>query len=148
MVGQEDEHSCGLACVRQLLLDQGVVCSEEELLALLEIGPEALATSKGLWEEDLKRLLNARNAHGDEYEGGALDILDNLEVLLRDRVPFIAMLERHWVIVDGRKKDRYSIRDPAEAGFCGEMTTADFHEAWDRSKNRVIFVQRRGASEK
>jgi predicted double-glycine peptidase len=141
MVRQEHELSCGPACVRQILLDNGVEEAESTIRELCGFDPE-----RGSWEDGLAAALQEMS--GQNYGRGQVGP-DDWSYLFR-RVPFIAMLKPrtglHWVIVDEVAEDVVHIRDPWGIpeednmhGFEGIMKRGEFDNLWRLSYNRAVY---------
>lgn len=133
--------SCGAACARQLLLDEGVDITEIEIRTVSGF-TESLGTEARPLAEALS-LLDKPN----RYSGGAV-MPDDLDALLAN-APFIALLkignEKHWLIVDGVTNDELLLRDPAGTvdypALGAECTVfrGDFEAAWLRAVHGTVF---------
>lgn len=132
--------SCGAACARQLLADDGITISEEILRSSASFDPR-----KGIYGIDLASALDGANSK-KTYTYAAIDP-SSLKVLMK-RAPFIAMLVAHWVIVDGFAEDgSILVRDPAplpsasHIGTEGRIERAVFDDVWARGAWQVIYAQ-------
>lgn len=142
MVCQELDLSCGAACARQLLLDLGVEVPEETIREHADF-----YESVGIQPESLAKALTHLSS-GYRYFGGSVDPSVLSELLARS--PFVALLDRHFVVVDKAIGDSLSIRDPAPLrtsptqGTEGLVSRRSFEDAWCRSVHRVVFRGRDG----
>lgn len=142
MVCQELDLSCGAACARQLLLDLGVEVSERAVREHAEF-----YENEGIQPEGLAKALT-RLSPGYRYIGGSVDPSVLPDLLLR--CPFVALVDRHFVIVDAAIGDAMRIRDPAPLptsptqGTEGLVSRRSFEDAWLRSVHRVVFRGRDG----
>lgn len=124
--------SCGAACWRQLLRDQGVDVDEATLRD--EAGYDQ---TFGIALEDLRDAMQER-CPLCLYVGGTIDPTDVTSV----SPPFIVIMKKHYQIVDALDASTVSLRDPAPAAHsddCGSevtMTRSDFDEAW---RGGIIF---------
>lgn len=130
MFRQEKKMSCGAACARRLLHEAGVDLPESTICAAASFSED-----DGIWPEDLAAALTLLNPK-QPYAGGGIDP-PKLERLL-SRVPFIAMLDEHYVIVDSANSERVFVRDPA-GGYDCEMERSRFEELWKRGFHRAII---------
>ena len=107
MVAQEDSYSCGAACARQLLLDVGIVKSEAEVRKAAGFVPNV-----GIHAQLLAAALTTFDHPSRRWQSTSPDPSELL--LLVARAPFVAMLVKHWVIVDGFDgSGLLRVRDPA-----------------------------------
>lgn len=116
MVNQQIEYSCGAACGRQLLQDEGVEVSEAALRETCFM-PE-----RGVIAEDIATNLNRATGNqpglSGHFVGGTLP-WENLpaEALQQfadsmGQKSFMANTAGHWVIVDRVADGTVSLRDP------------------------------------
>ncbi len=129
--------SCGAACARQWLQDQGIPCSEEAVRSA-----SGFTATEGIYGRSLADGLNEIHPTGGYRYGSAPSQLTKLV----QRAPFLAMLDSHWVIVDGETSPGVlGLRDPEplpgrpSVGSEGTMTVADFEDAWARGCYQVVF---------
>lgn len=139
MVRQEHPLSCGAACARQLLLDDGIDRPEAEIRELAMFAPEL----GGIFCSPLAAGLDQLGG-GRRYRGGVID--PSWHDVLFASAPFVAMLVDHWVIVDHVDAQTVQIRDPAglpetddAAGFEGVMRRDDFDELWAIGIHQAVF---------
>jgi ABC-type bacteriocin/lantibiotic exporter with double-glycine peptidase domain len=138
MFAQEHSMSCGTACVRQLLADSGQHWTEAQLYQATGFDPK-----EGTRAILLEHALNQFNPL-QEYQHGTIDD-DQLGALL-GRVPFIAMVGHHWIIVDGvTASGALKVRDPApfstlpSTGTEGTVDRAAFVTSWNFAGNQVVL---------
>lgn len=136
IVKQELEFSCGAACARQLLADEGIDISEDEIrgAAAFEDGNGIYALSLAIALDQLMPNTNWNGVSVNE---------DSLDALLQ-RAPFIAMLDRHWVIVDSERDGSIQIRDPwgTERETYGRACTMKrdvFIARWIEGSTQVVY---------
>lgn len=138
MVAQEDAYSCGAACARQLLLDVGIVKAEADIRTAA-----GFVANVGIYAEQLARTLT----NLDPSRKWATTSLDpnELDTLMR-RAPFIAMLKKHWVIIDGYDSGSgaLKVRDPeplslSSYGTACLIARSRFDEVWTAGAYQVVF---------
>lgn len=146
IVRQEHPFSCGAACALQLLRDAGHWhVSEAEVRERAAFTPEL----GGIYCKWLVEALNQLQNDYD-YRGGTVEP-DNHDALFK-RAPFIAMLDHHWVIVDGLRSDIVYIRDPAglpaideAVGFEASIERSHFDALWCLGYYQTVYREvRRG----
>lgn len=125
--------SCGAACWRQLLLEEGVVIDEATLRS--EAGFDA---TFGIVLDDLRDAMNQRSP-SHSYLGGTMDEMAKVTSI---QPPFIVVMKKHFLIVDALDGNTVTLRDPAPApgvDHCGSevtMARSDFDRDW---KGGIIF---------
>jgi hypothetical protein len=137
MGAQEHRLSCGAACARQVLMDEGVIVTEAEVRRLAGFHEEL-----GIYADRLGDALTTMNT-ARPHRSGAVDP-SSLPSLL-DRSPFLAMIDSHWIIVDGATSaGALMFRDPAPSiepsrGTEGVMLRAEFLAAWACGMYQVVY---------
>jgi len=109
MVNQETAATCVVACVRQLLIDEGVTISETTLADVVGV-----LADEGSTADSAARTLSELHPRLS-FVGGALSF-DQLPIFFR-RDPWIAFLRTdhgrvHSIIVDGCDEAFVRLRDP------------------------------------
>ena len=137
--------SCGAACARQTLLDQGIDIPEVLIREIAKVSPQT-----GVDVDGVLTALNKLDPNNLYVGGGvspeAFDALNNLG-------PWIARVKPstgpHFVIVDGLQNGRVMLRDPWGAnapgpgqGIQGSVEIDDFMEYWRLGVNQAIFVEK------
>ena len=129
--------SCGAACWRQLLLDQGITVDESVLRD--EAGYDE---TYGIVLEYLLEAMQQRCPSWD-YAGGTIDPAEVTFV----KPPFIVVMKKHYQIVDSLDAHSVSLRDPAPAhpnaptGSEVTMARRDFDDAW---RGGIIYSRSKG----
>ncbi len=125
--------SCGAACWRQLLRDQGVEIDEATLRD--EAGYDA--TCRGILLVVLLDAMRKRSPSCD-YVGGTIDASEVGSVT----PPFLVVIKNHYLIVDALDDVTVTLRDPAPAAVadtCGSEVTME-RSAFDRAwRGGIIF---------
>lgn len=158
MYDQELEYSCGAACGRTMLRDEGVVLSEAEVRNALN----RFSISKGVMADDLAQAMNKlakQNNIDRRFDGGLLmhdgidEHFDTFMGMANSGNPFMSNLNGHWVIVDRFDASRAMVRmrDPwnsrissdnfasLEFGRTVEMDKSDFINAWQRTNGGAVW---------
>jgi ABC-type bacteriocin/lantibiotic exporter with double-glycine peptidase domain len=137
MVAQQEQNSCGVACVRQLLQDWGIHATEVDVRAASGTAAGSLTTCEEL-ERALNTLLSKYN-RTERFKGAGIAKPDEHWQRLLNRAPFCALLGNpgHWVIVDQQDDgDVVYLRDPApaadgsNAGFDVKIGAREFTDRW------------------
>lgn len=146
MVVQEEPNSCGAACVRQLLRDQGVEVAEELLR-------EHSLPSGATTARHLKQALVDRGFDPDRILAGAVRELPTLEQFesFAELVgtPFLSLQGGHWVIVDGVTDDEVvELRDPwglngpgSESGIRARIPVRKFYRAFVNGGGNYVRIK-------
>ncbi len=130
---QEHPMSCGVACVRQILLDEGIETDETEIRDLTKFD-QVFGTEVKSLAQTLNRI-HPRT----EFNGGSLR-KEDFDALVRTGT-WIARLKMiraaHFVIIDGVENDLVIIRDPS--GIVGKLRKEDFLELWTIGINQTVY---------
>ena len=130
---QEHPMSCGVACVRQILLDEGLETNETEIRDLTNFD-EVFGTEA----KSLAKTLNRIHPR-TEFNGGSLR-KEDFEALVRTGT-WIARLKMirgaHFVIIDGVDDDLVQVRDPS--GIEGKLPKEVFLELWTMGVNQTVY---------
>ena len=142
MVCQELQMSCGAACVRQLLRDEGIEVAESVIRAETEFSPE--------WGTEVGNLALALTRLHQEalYRGGGV-VPEAFEALNRTG-KWIARVKPktgpHFIIVDGVENELVQIRDPwgpsapgIGQGWEATLALSDFLDYWRNGINQAVF---------
>ncbi|HSO00441.1 MAG TPA: cysteine peptidase family C39 domain-containing protein [Candidatus Nanopelagicales bacterium] len=139
MVKQEHPLSCGAACARQLLLDDGIAKPEAEIREIALFSPDF----GGIFCSPLAAALEQLGG-GRRYRGAVID--PEWHEVLFENTPFVAMLADHWVIVDQIDDETVLVRDPAglpgideTVGFEGVMRRDVFEERWTLGIHQAVY---------
>ena len=130
--------SCGAACVRQILLDAGIHVPEAKIRELAGFHPVF-----GIWADGVASALEKLHA-GQRYVATSVD-LGSAGLLFRC-APFIALLGKHWVIIDRVEVKLVYVRDPAglpgsdgAVGVEGVLRREIFDDRWLRGIHQAVF---------
>jgi RHS repeat-associated protein len=146
MISQEHPMSCGVACVRQFLQENGVKISESNLITELGINFDPIT---GTDAKSLSQLLNKYHPSRTTFQGGSL-MPENFDALNR-RGSWIARIKvskdiTHFVIVDGVKDGNVLTRDPwgysspsIGEGLEGEIPLSKFMDYWLKGRLQAVF---------
>ena len=158
MVSQEQGMSCGIACVRQFLRENGVKKSEAAIIKELNnLGLGKFDPELGSTETQLAGVLNKLHP-SSEFVSGAVDVASFNA--LNKKGSWIAMITppsdgTHFVIVDGVKNENVMIRDPwglnapsKGKGIEGELSISKFMAYWRLGHYKVVFSNKMKDSSK
>lgn len=135
VVRQHWDLSCGAAAIATLMTYQlGVPVAEREAaLGMLRSGDARLVRARlGFSLLDLKRFAASRGFEAEGYAGLTLDELVAMAPVI---APIRVRGFPHFVVVRGRRGDRWLLADPAYGNRV--MTEARFQQAW---ASRIGFV--------
>lgn len=144
MVSQELPMSCGPACVRQVLADEGIIVTEAQVRAAVprfnaELGTDAESLAQG-----------AQTFRSGPVRGGTFEAEGAPVDPARLPTPWIARLKPgtgpHYVIVDEVGESAVAIRDPWGAaapgpgqGMSGTITREAFDELWRNAIQKAVL---------
>ncbi len=142
MVVQELEMSCGAACIRQLLLDDGISHPEAFIRRQTDFNDNL-----GISVESIASTLNKLN-QCQLYRGGG--VAESAFEALNLTGAWIVRVKpptgSHYIIVDGMDKELVLIRDPwglkapgSGDGLIAKLALTDFLEYWRKGINQVVF---------
>lgn len=142
---QEQDNSCGAACVKNLMLAMGVDIKTEQ-----EVRKKAGTNRKGTTQGGIKRALKAYGHNSESFQFRLhRSALRHLEVLLRAGRPVVLCVDdwHHWVVVlarfrptfDGPKT--YLVVDPgwdadkaSKEGPCQILSEEELKSRWQHGK--------------
>ena len=134
--------SCGAACVRQLLRDEGIDLEESVIREPTDFTPES-----GISSESLASALSKLNPKKN-YRGGGV-APEAINALMKTG-SWIARVKpssgAHYILVDKIEKEVVFVRDPwglqspgRGQGLEAQLILSDFVELWTRGINQVVF---------
>lgn len=135
---QEDAHSCGAACARQLLADANIHLSESKIRDEADFIPAV-----GTWAPQLARALSM--FHRVKYSGGMPYASPETLRAMVARGGVLVQLRRHWVIADSLLQEVVSVRDPHpfpdgdEYGSEGDLSWSEFMALWREGQHQMVW---------
>ncbi|NER49475.1 MAG: hypothetical protein F6J92_22825 [Symploca sp. SIO1A3] len=142
IVCQELQMSCGAACVRQLLSDEGIEVAESVIRAEAEFSSE-WGTEVGNLAKALTQLHPNTLYRGGGVVPGAFESLNRTGSWIARVKPITGP---HFIIVDGVKDELVQIRDPwgplapgIGQGWVAKLALSDFFDYWRLGINQAVF---------
>ena len=156
--GQELEYSCGAACGRTLLRDEGISLPEADVRSALN----KFSINSGVMADYLSQAMNklaSSNGIDRRFNGGFLmkegidQHFDTFMDMANSGRSFMSNLNGHWVVVDGfdasnaivRMRDPWNNNIPLDSfrslqfGRTVEMDRSAFINAWQRTNGGVVW---------
>lgn len=144
MVAQEQPMSCAAACIRQLLIDQGVYLTEKQ------VRQAAYTSDNGTSDTGLKEALKKLDHQAAWTAGFAVSTFSTEEVaqIFTSRGSWIAVVSPdplgmyHSILIDKIEDQNVYIRDPwglagagSEKGMEGIIKLSNFVNYWENTGN-------------